>query len=1035
MYASSLRVLIRIAIFGLILLATLVAALVIFLSQFELDDYRTSLEEKLAATLHQPVQIERISFTFNQGLALDLRNLRIGPADSVLVRLPHLTATLELLPLIEQQLQLREVQIDRPTINLRLPFPERTPRGTSRQLFDTLGISILTIHDASVQITQSIWADLPDVMNIHGLQAVLRDWQAGTRGHLVVTGSLDAFAAGFLIDAKLPTGLDPAVWRREAVRAHLEISGINPARLPRLPGRPLPEKLQLDVEVQGVPAEDAQWRARLQDAAGRDQLLALNGTWRSSPEQESLNGITGHFFRIPLQGETHYIRKSAEAILAGRVSAADLDLVPEVLDDWSVPGLQNLRSGRLERLSLVVDQRWQRDRGLSRLPRLALDLALTDLRWDAAQPLEVSEIATELVLHNGILQVQAGRLVTAGHPLQVSGRIDNLFREPLLNLQLETTGDSAELAALYNLPLDGAVSGPLQVRMSLGGTPAQPNFALSLDLDDTQWQWGDYFRKAASRPLQLSATGTLNNQTITARQLNLQIGATHINGSAGFHKDSGVRQMEISAAQIPLATLREFSPLLARHRLSGTLTATYRQQASTWNAELALSEVGAAVPGPVADLRQATGQVRLDPQGLHFASLDAVFGESRFNLTGILSSWQKPRFSLELSGSQIRARDLIFPDPNQVFEQIRGRLRFNRERLAFDDVQVTLDDQTRATVNGQVAFEQPRVDLMIAAEQVNVLDIIKLFRKDPSRLGGQSRRPAPRVRIEARADQGTLGGLRFTDATGIIDNRRGQLRIEPLSFRNGNGWCRGRVVFDRDQQRYPLTISAHLEDFDASVLHRDFFNRQGLLSGRLRGDFYLEGNPQPDSFWQTARGGIHVQVRDGTLRKFHGLAKVFSLLNVSQIFVGQLPDMDQDGMPFNLMDGSLRINDGRMHTEDLKINSEAMNLSLVGSQGLVDNTLDFTLGVMPLRTVDKVVTSIPLAGWVLGGEDKALLTAHFKIGGTSSKPQVTPIPIDSVSNTVLGIFQRTLSLPGKLVKDIGAVFKKEPEKKQDTTSE
>jgi hypothetical protein len=118
-----------------------------------------------------------------------------------------------------------------------------------------------------------------------------------------------------------------------------------------------------------------------------------------------------------------------------------------------------------------------------------------------------------------------------------------------------------------------------------------------------------------------------------------------------------------------------------------------------------------------------------------------------------------------------------------------------------------------------------------------------------------------------------------------------------------------------------------------------------------------------------------------------------------------------------------------MTTEDLKITSEAMNLSLIGTQSLLDDRLDFNLGVMPLRTVDKVITSIPIAGWVLTGKDKALLTAHFKIEGTTEQPKVTPVPIDSVSKTVFGILKRTLGLPGKLVKDVGTLIKKEPEKK------
>ncbi len=63
------------------------------------------------------------------------------------------------------------------------------------------------------------------------------------------------------------------------------------------------------------------------------------------------------------------------------------------------------------------------------------------------------------------------------------------------------------------------------------------------------------------------------------------------------------------------------------------------------------------------------------------------------------------------------------------------------------------------------------------------------------------------------------------------------------------------------------------------------------------------------------------------------------------------------------------------------------------------------------------MTRIPIAGWLLTGADKALITAHFEITGSSQEPRVTAIPVTSMSNKVLGIFRRVLQLPGKIVTD------------------
>jgi hypothetical protein len=101
-----------------------------------------------------------------------------------------------------------------------------------------------------------------------------------------------------------------------------------------------------------------------------------------------------------------------------------------------------------------------------------------------------------------------------------------------------------------------------------------------------------------------------------------------------------------------------------------------------------------------------------------------------------------------------------------------------------------------------------------------------------------------------------------------------------------------------------------------------------------------------------------------------------------------------------------------------------MNLSLIGDLDLKEDTLDMVLGVKPLRTVDQIVTNIPIAGWLLAGDEKALITAPFEIKGPSSDPEVSAIPVSSISGQVLGIFKRVLGLPGKVVSDVGDLFKK-----------
>ena len=108
---------------------------------------------------------------------------------------------------------------------------------------------------------------------------------------------------------------------------------------------------------------------------------------------------------------------------------------------------------------------------------------------------------------------------------------------------------------------------------------------------------------------------------------------------------------------------------------------------------------------------------------------------------------------------------------------------------------------------------------------------------------------------------------------------------------------------------------------------------------------------------------------------------------------------------------------GILKSEDLKIQSEAMNQSYVGQVDLVNRKLDMAMAIHPLGTVDKIVSRVPLAGWLLTGEDRALLTAHFSVSGEIGDVSVRIMPLDTLTEPTIGLLKRTLGLPFKLMED------------------
>lgn len=1034
MLFKSARILVRTFYILLIICATLMTALILFLSQINLDDYRLSLEKQLSSALNQPVTIGHGSLTYSRGLALELEQLQIGSAKLPQVTVPRLLATLKIIPLIDRKLILDQVQIDSPQINLTYPPPDGLPeKGTSHQLFNSLGISNLSVHNAKVTVYQSHADTKIKRLEIENLHAMLQGWQPNESGHLVVSAKIPKQNADILLKTKLPASVDPQVWRQESHDLNLEIRRVSTDKLPKIKGQNYPESIDLVIAMHGAPISGTQLSVKLTDAKTDENLFSVAGIWTSTEDQDALTELTGTLLGVPLKGELYSLRHPDKNYLGGRFGAQDIQLSSKLLQKWRVPQAEKLIQGDLDQFTIMVEKTWESGTEITGMPRIDTEITLTSLDWSIPELKQLQDFSVELSLTNNNLSIKDGILVFGGEPIEFAGKINSIFMKPQIGMSIQFSPQLDKIADSINGLRVLEISGNSPGSLKLTGPLFSPDFKFKADLSPIELSHRWLFQKKNTEAASIDVSGSLSRHRIDITQANLTLGENIVSGSGFLDRNSSPSlSYHISIDPIRLDSLTPYSPLLKRIQLKGAVSLSLEQENTIFQGRMDLDNVGAHMTHVIADLRKTTGTAQIDRNGIRFSGLKASLGESEFNINGLLSDWKSPLLSLNIQADKVRAQDIIFPNRKRILTDLNGHLRIDGGGIYFAPINVRLKDDTIARVSGSVTnFSDPLVDLEIQAETVNVLDVIDLFNGPRQNKTNKKSFNLKPVMIKVSAKKGTLGGLHFKKASGLIKDHNNLFTLFPLRFENGDGWCQARVEFDHLNSAAPLRISGHVEGIDASVLHQDIFDRPGLITGILNGDFYLEGTPHNNTFWHSAKGAIYLTVKQGVLRKFSGLAKVFSLLNVSQIFAGKLPDMDNEGMPFSLLEGNAEIGQGKITTKDLAITSESMNLSMVGSQDLINDQIDFTLGVMPLRTVDKVITKIPIAGWILAGENKALLTAHFKIEGPSEEPQVSAIPIDSVSKTVFGIFKRTLGLPGKLVKDVGSLFKQDPEKKTD----
>ena len=174
---------------------------------------------------------------------------------------------------------------------------------------------------------------------------------------------------------------------------------------------------------------------------------------------------------------------------------------------------------------------------------------------------------------------------------------------------------------------------------------------------------------------------------------------------------------------------------------------------------------------------------------------------------------------------------------------------------------------------------------------------------------------------------------------------------------------------------------------------------------------------------RTALGNVQIQMQQGTLKQFATLSKILSILNVSQLLKFQLPDMSRGGMPYDKITATLSFKDGTVSSKDLFVKSNAMNISAIGNLDMVKGEIFQTnVGVQLFQSVDKLVSLIPVVGWILTDKNRGFMTAYFEVKGNVDDPVVTAIPFKAMGRGVFDIFKNVFQLPAKVFTDTGEVF-------------
>lgn len=1051
----------------------LVAGYLALVKMIDLENYRGQIIAELEKKLKRSVSYNSVNLSFSLGPAVSFHGITIKEPDSSaeFITIENLDFRLDLLPLFKKQLVVHGMVADRAVIRI-----ERHSDGSFNisdliESSDTQDAPVilnqLKLTGAEISFIDSFIQQKPLVTRFTDTDLYLEHMSRGSKGSFKLLTHLQGGAIGTLaLNGKIKLAPQGSPIESSTVYAEISAKGVVTASLwpyyrQHVPFRKLAGTLDAEAEING----------RLEEFSSTGKISLHDGQLDYQPVFSQ--PLTSKAIRLKYSMELNKADISLKAIEAN-VDGADIKAScairdyrgrdPRITAQAVTSRLDFAKYKQFIPYGIIVKDtaEWIEQHltgGIYQLDEGRLDGTISQiLHMETGQNYNVLAIkarvekgsvsygSTVPAFNNikGILELKGKDFFLhnmsgnfGNSPLTLEGKIadypiDKPSSYPFI---MAISPAKSELDWLLGKEQAKKLSYNGNSTLNLVGDGITSAYNLSGDwnLKPAAYSYSNLVTKPVGTPSSIKFKGSISPKEAVITSLHYTLAGLNIDLSAQYpFEPAKALELLINTNQFSIQTLAPMSPFLNGYQPSGRVQLSLQgvltppDKTFKWRGNLALGNASirySPVKKPVSAL---TGTISFNDDSIKASRISAKIGATDFKGTAAVSSFNPLSVHASFTSPRIDLADFGFNHQQKMpqITKVSGEVTFKENSLAIKTLSGNINN-SQLTVNGVISdISLMKADLDITASYLDISDLMLLGEIEPA---SKSAKPLPNPTLKAtlKADRCTFSDIRFDKlaATATLANK--SLLIEQLEsdFGGGKLTANGKIDFKSALPHYQteFRLAKASADKISKLISSESAKKEITGTMTVTGNMSATGS-SGDALKKSASGKITIHSEKGMMRQFSWLSKVFSILNVSQLFKFKLPDMVSDGMPYTRIDGNLAIKDGIVSTEDFFVASNAMNISIVGKNDFINDKLDLTLGIQPLQTVDKVVSHIPIVGWLLTGENKAMFSTYFEIKGKSADPNVSAIPITSLGKGVLGIFKRVFQLPVKLFTNTGEVI-------------
>jgi uncharacterized protein involved in outer membrane biogenesis len=1050
------------------LLLTIVSVIVVgwslMLRFLDLDTYKAEIVAQVRSALKRDLYYHTGDFSFRYGLAFRFDGVTIKEKNGKddFVHADQLTIKIALIPLLRKELVLTRMQLERPV--LRLSRDRDGVFNVSDLLEGTPGgappaIRGVELKDASISFSDAAVSATPLVTELSETELYLSQLTRGKNCDFKLSGKLTSgtrkvpiFLGGSARLAEKDQPLSATEVSGRVRCGSLDAGRFLPYYGRYLPFRSLAGDLEMDSTFKGrlsafkMEGDLQVSRLRLDypqvfhaplaprsvkgsyklELGARDldiSAVKLNVDGLAVTGSCRLSDIHGKDLRITAKATTNRfnLRDFRQFIPYGIIVKDTADFIEQKI----AGGYYRLDEGRLDgRVSQILHMEKGNNANIL-FVRAHVEEGVVN--YGSGVPI-FSGLLGELVLAGKDFKLKGMSGKFGASPFTLEGTIADfpldIPTRYLVSMNLHPRQSELAWFLGHGRGEKSALSEGSTLKLTGEGTTSLYNLTGDWDLTGASYAFPDLVAKPAGRSNALFFRGSWDKEQFRLSASRYQLAPLTLSATAVSRYEGGMT-LELKTNQFSAAEVAPLLPAVRKYQPAGRLQATLQAKGSglealSWGGEIAFAGFSFRPGDRIKLVSGLTGNLHFNGDSLESSQLSARIGNSNISGRGTLSGFKSPTIALSFASPLLDLADLGFPGGKVPLraERVQGTLSLSNDNLQISSLTGQLG-KTVLQVKGSVQdLTHPKIDLTVTSPHLELEDLTPLFAGR-----GESGGSPFSLKAHLSAAEGKAHEIPFQRLKCLVMLEEKILYLQPLEFSSLDGEVTGKIRMDFGPAAPRYQVNCSLQRISADrLLHALGVKKQEVVGSlSLQGDLTAKGESAQE-LKQSALGALKLQIEHGNIRKFATLSKVFSILNVAQLFKFQLPDMVSGGMPFNRITGDFAVRDGFASTQNLKLDSNAMNISTVGKFDLVRNQLDLTIGVQPLQTVDKVVSHIPIVGWILTGKDRSLISTYFEAKGPIEDPKVTAVPVKALGKGVLNIFKRVFELPARLFTDTGEVI-------------